>query len=114
MRRLRIGAVAGAMLLLLSGMLLYVWFGNRARDPRLCATDVLVQLDKAIREPANSERLPAQIVLPPSVATRTIAEQVDFARKALRDEISHEGIEALRQHAQFGQALDVFPDQAVA
>jgi hypothetical protein len=53
-----------------------------------------------------------KIVLPQAIKGQTVAEQTDFLVKALHDEISPEGILALKHHAEFGSLKTIFPNEA--
>ncbi|MBI4327376.1 MAG: hypothetical protein HY674_19245 [Chloroflexi bacterium] len=50
--------------------------------------------------------------MPSAISSRTVPEQIEFITKALRDEISPEGIEMLRKRGQFGPLKDLFPIEA--
>ena len=101
---------AVAILVLLAG--LYVWRGQPHRDtPRRVAIESLQELDKALGA-ADAEALLKAVLLPPAVADRTPAEQAEFLRKALADEVSPEGIKVLARDGAFGPLKQVFPGEA--
>ena len=52
------------------------------------------------------------VVVPPAYRGRTVQEQADFLRKALRDEISAEGLAVMADQGTFGSLTNVFPDKA--
>jgi len=52
------------------------------------------------------------VVLPAAVSGRTSAEQTEFLSKALRDEISAEGLAVLRREGKFGPLQELFPQEA--
>ena len=54
------------------------------------------------------------IVMPASIRSQTPEEQLEFITKALADEISPAGVEALKQHAEFGSAKSIFPEDYAA
>jgi len=53
-----------------------------------------------------------RLVLPSALASKTPAEQSEFIRKALRDELSPDGIALLKKRARFGPLLELFPHEA--
>jgi hypothetical protein len=87
------------------------WLHWKREAPRRASLEALAQLDTNLRT-GSAEELLNLLVLPQALASRTRAEQTDFLRKVLRDEISPEGIEALRQHGTFGPLREVFPQEA--
>lgn len=54
------------------------------------------------------------VVLPAAIRSQTPGEQQEFLAKALSDEISPEGVLALKQHAEFGPAKSIFPGDYAA
>jgi len=52
------------------------------------------------------------ILIPVAIQSRTQSEQEQFLAKALADEISPAGVEALKRHADFGPLKSIFPDEA--
>ena len=52
--------------------------------------------------------------MPGSVRSKTKAEQLDFIRKSLQDEISLEGFDVLRKRAIYGSLKQIFPNEAKA
>lgn len=61
-------------------------------------------------EENDADQLLELVSLPPAYADRTDAEKVEFLTKALRDEISEEGLRRLRKQGDFGALLDIFPE----
>ena len=51
--------------------------------------------------------------MPAAIRSQTPAEQQEFLTKALADEISPEGVLAMKHHAKFGLARLIFPDEYV-
>lgn len=45
-------------------------------------------------------------------ASRTRAEQIEFISKALRDELSREGLVVLKKEGRFGSLNELFPAEA--
>ena len=80
-------------------------------EPRRVASHTLSKLSSALANPNGLELLET-IVLPAAFRDRTHAEQQEFVAKALTDEISPEGVRALRR-AEFGALKSVFPKEAV-
>jgi hypothetical protein len=60
----------------------------------------------------KADALVADVVIPPALSQRTISEQAEFIRKALRDEVSPAGIAELNKGAAFGPLREIFPAQA--
>jgi hypothetical protein len=54
-----------------------------------------------------------EIIIPEALAGRTGAEQTEFLIKALKNEISADGIAALKSGASFGSLIKLFPNEAV-
>jgi hypothetical protein len=52
------------------------------------------------------------ILIPVAIQSHTQSEQEQFLAKALADEISPAGVEALKGHAKFGPLKAIFPDEA--
>lgn len=82
-------------------------------QPRRIALQPVARLAFVLTNPRGSELLDA-VVLPSAVRGRTPAEQTEFLTKALTDELSVEGVVALKRHAQFGPLKSIFPDEAAA
>jgi len=95
--------VVAAVLVVTSGIV-YWQYGQ----PRRTASQTLCKLASVLTNPNGSDLLDA-ILMPVAVRDRTPAEQQEFIAKALRDEISPEGVLALKHHAEFGPAKSVFP-----
>ena len=69
------------------------------------ALDVCVQLNSA-----SDGDLLKKVALPPAYKNRTDVEKLEFMRKALRNEISKEGLKRLRRKGEFGPLLEIFPE----
>lgn len=87
-----------------------VWFWHHDQ-PRRSASQTLLTLNSALSNPNPSQLLNA-VLLPTAVRERTQAEQQEFVVKALADEISPAGVDALKRHADFGPLKSLFPDEA--
>ena len=103
----RWGFGIAALLLVISGFLLLKWSQDEPRRDSLAALRNL----RAALSSNNSESLLNAIVLPQALRGRTVPEQVEFLRKALHDEISDEGVAALKRRGKFGPLNQVFPEE---
>lgn len=54
------------------------------------------------------------VMLPQALRGRTVSEQAEFLSKALRNEISPEGLAVLRREGKFGSLTNLFPAEARA
>jgi hypothetical protein len=83
--------------------------------PRLDRVSIesLQRLDQALQT-GSGPALLENLVLGPALNSRTPAEQIEFVSKALRDEISAEGLKVLSREGQFGPLTNVFPQEASA
>lgn len=106
--KLKTGIVLVAVALLGTG---FYWWKHGA--PRRQALEALNGFQTALNSSAP-EALLRVIVSPSSVRDRTAAEQAEFLRKALRDEISPEGLAVLKRDGQFGPLTNIFPAEAEA
>ena len=88
------------------GLGVLIWQKGKSRRAALQSVS---QLASNLMNP-NSSKLLDTIVIPAVVSDRTPAEQREFIVKALADEISSEGVQALKQHAEFGPVKSVFPN----
>lgn len=61
----------------------------------------------------TSSGLVSMVSLPASLSVKTEQEQSDFILRALRDEVSSEGMAVMRREAQFGSLEQVFPEDAL-
>lgn len=89
---------------------LFVWRQGTARRESL---SVLNQLEAGLAE-SNSDTLHQSMVMPAALQGRSMPEQTQFLRKALLDELSPEGLAALKKHGRFGILTKIFPDEAEA
>lgn len=96
---------------LLAGLGWWRW-GQEA--PKREALATVRNLASALNEPGPAGHVLQLLALPASLAGRTPAEKLDFVHKALRDEISKEGVSALQRYGQFGPLKEIFPQQAEA
>ena len=101
---------AGLLLLLLFGAGA-VWLYWEKGEPRRVALTALASFSGSLRE-NDSSALLQTVVLPAAIQGRTTAEQFEFLQKALRDEISPEGLAALRRDGTFGSLTNIFPTEA--
>ena len=88
---------------------LFVYRSRCAQDrPRRMSLRALQDFQQTLQA-AKADALLAAVAVPAALKDRTPAEQVEFVSKALRDEVSPEGIAALRAKAVFGPLKDIFP-----
>lgn len=105
-KALQAGVVA--LLVLIAG---FLWWRWKQDEPRRISLEALQRLHAALSSPAPASLLET-IVPPVALQSRTAAEQVEFVQKALRDEISLEGITALKREGAFGPLQKIFPAEA--
>jgi len=103
-----IGVLVG-LLLLLGGL---AWYFHNAGVPRRQAIQTLTALTDSLQA-GDSVRLLQTVTLPAALQDRTSAEQFEFLAKALRDEVTPEGLELLSREAEFGQLNELFPQDGV-
>jgi hypothetical protein len=96
--------VVGALALGVGGVFLYWQHGQPRRD----ALQSIYRLATNLANQRGSELLDI-VLMPAAVRSQTSAEQQEFVTKALADEVSPEGVVALKHHAEFGPAKSVFP-----
>jgi hypothetical protein len=77
-------------------------------QPRRIALQSVSRLASDLANPHGSELLDT-VLMPVAVRSQTPAEQQEFIAKALHDEISPEGVLAMKHSAEFGPAKSVFP-----
>ena len=82
-------------------------------QPRRVASETLSRLATCLANPRSSELLDI-VLMPAALNAQTPAEQQQFVAQALHDEISPEGVLALKRHAEFGDLKAVFPKEAAA
>lgn len=75
------------------------------------ARGVLEQINQALGL-SNGKELLKSICVPLAVRGRTEMEQMEFVRKALADEVSAEGVQALARDGVFGPLGTVFSNEA--
>lgn len=103
-------AVLTLLIVAACGVWLWRW---KQDEPRRTAIHALAGFTAALNT-GDSDTLLKTVVLPAAVQGRTAPEQAEFLTKALRDEISPEGLEVLRQQGQFGPLTNIFPAEAQA
>ena len=82
-------------------------------QPRRAALLAVSKLADNLANNHGAELL-ERILIPVAIQSRTQSEQEQFLAKALADEISPAGIEALKRHAEFGPLKSIFPNEAPA
>ena len=100
-----------AVLVVLATLVVFFWRRGQKESPRWAAMKPVEQLQQALIGTDDRELLDT-LVMPPGLAGRTEMELAQFVRKALRDEVSPEGIAVLRKNGQFGPLKEVFPKEA--
>lgn len=78
--------------------------------PRRDALDALARFHDALRD-SGADYLDL-LVIPAALRDRSIAEQREFLSKALHNEISPDGLQALRRQGTYGPLREVFPAEA--
>lgn len=86
------------------------WFRHRPADEWAALDAASAMVDAVVQ--GNGSGLVSRIALPPNLVSRTEQEQSDFLLRALRDEVSIEGLAVMRREAKFGRLADVFPEEA--
>jgi hypothetical protein len=104
----RIGQII-LVFIFLSGILLFWHWKTGA--PKRAALASLQTFDQALNK-GDAAAVLQILVLPQVVQGKTPAEQNEFLFKALRDEISAEGLAELSQRGQFGPLTNIFPQEA--
>ena len=77
-------------------------------QPRREAVLAVSKLADNLANHRGSELLET-IVIPAAIRSQTPGEQQEFITKALADEISPDGVLAMKQHAEYGPAKSIFP-----
>lgn len=95
------------VLLLAAALMSYRTWQNG--EPRREALAALARLEIALNG-SSAEALLQIVHLPSATRQKTEVEQIEFLRRALGEEISGEGLRVLKQQAQFGSLLNLFPD----
>jgi len=91
------------------GAALYGWWVHNA--PRRASLDTLTRLDAALHSGNRAELLDL-LVIPAAVRGRSAPEQSEFLAKALKDEISPQGVAVLRRRGAYGPLKKIFPAEA--
>jgi hypothetical protein len=99
----------GGLLILLGGL---VWHFHCAGEPRRQAIQALSTLNASLQS-NDAEKLLQTIASPAPLRNRTAAEQTEFLTKALRDEISTEGLAVLQREGEFGPLTKLFPGEGI-
>jgi hypothetical protein len=106
-RDLSISAL-GLLVLVIAAVL---WQRCKQDEPRRNCLASIESLHAALSSP-DANGLMQFIALPAALQARTVAEQSEFIRKALQDEISLAGLAILNKRAQFGPLTNMFPAEA--
>ena len=87
------------------------WLWWKAGATRRASVQTLQRFNAALTT-GNSADLLNAVVMPAAIQGRTGAEQTEFLTKALRDEISPEGLAVLQRDGAFGPLTNIFPAEA--
>ncbi len=98
----------GLLLVLVIG---FLWIRWQQDEPRRISLNALQTLAHAL-DAGQADTLLGSLELPQALQGRTSQEQVEFITKALRDEISPEGITVLKRNGAFGSLEKIFPADA--
>lgn len=101
------------LLLLLSVFAVAAWLWWQQGETRRTSLSTLATFEQALQT-GHGRDLLNLIVAPAAISGRTTAEQVEFLTKALRDEISPEGLAVLQQQGEFGPLEKLFPQEGAA
>jgi len=88
----------------------YQW---RRSEPKRHCLDALRQFETSLNS-SESSLLLKQVAIPQAVRGKTPQEQAEFIRKALRSEISEDGLRLIAKHGSFGPLNQIFPDEGAA
>jgi hypothetical protein len=91
----------------------FAWKGHQAQAPKRQAMSFAQSFESSLTS-GDLSTVRDLTILPPVYQSRTKQEQEDFLGKALRDEISEEGLLVLQREGEFGPLLDIFPEKATA
>ena len=97
--------LAALLLLAVAG---YLWMRDA---PRRTSLATLARLDHALHGGSTLDLFDL-IVLPAAVRGQSRSEQCEFLFKSLNDEISPEGLAALRKQGDYGPLRQIFPAEA--
>lgn len=86
------------------------WFKRRPMA-EWRALDVSAALVEAVAG-GTGTGVTSLVVLPAGLADHSVQEKSDFILRALRDEVSVEGLAVMRREATFGSLAKVFPEDA--
>jgi len=99
---------AGLLMFLVAAVVVWRW---RQDAPRRACLDTAAQLQTAIQS-GDTAKLLQTVALPEALLGRTEAEQSEFLRKALAEELSPEGLVLLQRKGAFGPLQEVLPAEA--
>jgi hypothetical protein len=92
----------------------FLWYAiQRQGEVRRACVGCLRQLSETL-EGGEPSRLLSLVALPEVVRGRSPAEQAEFLSKALREEVSLEGVRVLEREGWFGSSAELFPEEAEA
>jgi hypothetical protein len=85
----------------------------RKGEPKRDCLAALLQFQTSLDSP-DSRLLLKEVVVPQVVMGKTPQEQAEFIRKALRNEISEDGVLLIAKHGTFGPLNQIFPGRGAA
>lgn len=109
---MKTGRIVGILLLLsLLAVAAVLWW--KQGEIRRTSLSTLLAFEQALQT-GHSADLLNLIIAPAAISGRTTAERVEFLTKALRDEISPEGLAVLQRQGEFGSLEKLFPKEGAA
>lgn len=112
MDRVKVQRTIG-LLVLLSVFAVVAWLWWQQGETRRTSLSTLRTFERALQT-GHAENLLNLIATPAAISGRTPAEQTEFLTKALRDEISPEGLTILQRAGEFGPLAQLFPQESAA
>lgn len=104
----RYSGVSTSFAALVGLLLINKW---RVDSPRRHSLATLRALQAALSA-GDTNAVLVHVVVPTALQTRTSFEKAEFITKALRDEVSVGGVEALSREGIFGSLQQIFPNEA--
>jgi hypothetical protein len=105
-RRLILGGVV--LLFVAAGLCWWQWSQGSERRASLQAVQSLC----LALEASDAKALLNAVALPRAIEHQTPGEQAEFITKALRDEVSRDGLAVLRRYGTYGTLKEIFPAEA--
>jgi hypothetical protein len=99
----------GATVLVVGAGVFHFW---RAGAPKRESLRALAHLESCLTTAGQVGALDTAVRVPLGRIEQTVWEREEFLRKALRDEVSPEGIAVMKREGTFGPLREVFPAEA--